>query len=186
MFTTKNLLMLIGRHAAIALGAVGIAIAASYFLMREIARISDTVVQNRHLATTLEKRTELFSTLARDAQVVGTNDTLIDRAFISSDNILGFISTFESIALKNGATQSFHFENPTPATIPAPFPLSTIGYTNTLSLNVLTLPNYLKDFDMLPYFTNMGSLSITSSDPIGWRGTSSASFHATLYTKTIQ
>lgn len=186
MFTTRNLIVLIGRHAIIAAVAVAIAAVASYLLTREIARVSDAVVQNRHLATTLEKRTELFSTLARDAQVVGTNDIVIERAFISSDNILEFISSLESLALKNGATQSFHFDNPIPSPVPAPFPLSTIGYTNSLSLNVLAFANYLKDFDTLPYFTKIESLTITSGDPAGWRGTSNISFRATLYAKTAQ
>lgn len=186
MFTTKNLLILIGRHAAIALATVGIAWVVSFFLARETTRVADTVVQNRHLATTLEKRTELFSTLARDAQVVGTNDTLLDHAFISSDNIFEFISTFENLALRNGATQSFHFENPSPSSISTPFPISAIGYSDTLSLSVQGLTQYIKDFDTLPYFTKINNLTITSGDPAGWRGTSSISFRATLYAKTIQ
>lgn len=186
MFTTKNLLILIGRHAAIALAAISVAALASYFLAREITRVSLGAIQNRHLAATLEKRTELFSTLARDAQTVGTNDVLFDHAFLSSDNILEFISVIESIALKNGTTQSFHFENPVPTPTQAPFPLSTIGYSNTLSLNVFVLANYLKDFEHLPYFTKIENLTITTGDPAGWRGASSVSFHATLYTKTAQ
>ncbi|MBI5401164.1 MAG: hypothetical protein HZB12_03575 [Candidatus Yonathbacteria bacterium] len=186
MFTTRNLLMLIGRHAAIALGAVAVAVIAVYFLAREIAHVSDGVVQNRHLVATLEKRTELFSTLARDAQIVGTNDTLVEHAFISSDNILEFISALESLALKNGAVESFHFETPVPAPISSPFPLSTIGYSNSLTLDIAGLVNYLKDFDTLPYFTKITSLAITSEGATGWRGASAVSLHATLYTKTIQ
>lgn len=178
--------MLIGRHAIIALGAIAIAGLASYFLALEISKISDAVVQNRRLATALEKRTEVFSTLARDAQIIGNNDTIVDNAFISSDNILEFISALESLALKNGVTQSFHFETPTPAPISAPFPLSTIGYSNNLSINVSSLTNYLKDFEKLPYFTKISSLTITSGDPTGWRGASSVSMRATLYTKANQ
>ncbi len=186
MFTTKNLLILIGRHAAIALTAIGITLIASLLLAREITRISDAVIQDRHLATTLEKRTELFSTIANDAQIVGNGDTLIEHTFIPSDNIFEFISVLESLALKNGATQSFQFENPVPSPVLAPFPLSTIGYANTLSLNVSTLTNYLKDFEQLPYFTKMENLTISSQDPLGWRGASSVSFRATLYTKAAQ
>lgn len=186
MFTTKNLLMLIGRHAAVALGAIGVALLASYFLAREITQISDAVIQNRRLATSLEKRTELFSTIARDIEMIGKNDTLIESAFIPSDSIFEFISALESLALKNGATQSSNFENPVSSAVPAPFPLSTIGYSNTLSLNVFALTGYLKDFERLPYFTKIENLSISSSDPIGWRGASSASFRASLYTRSAQ
>lgn len=177
--------MLIARHAVIAFGAILVAMLISYFLAKEITKISNTVVQNRHLATTLEKRTEVFSTLARDTQIIGNNDTIVDNAFISSDNILEFISALESLAFKNGVTQSFHFENPTPAPISAPFALSTIGYSNNISTNISGLTNYLNDFEKLPYFTNIGSLTITSGDPLGWRGVSNISFRAKLYTKTI-
>lgn len=186
MFTTKNLLMLIGRHAAVALAAVGVATVASYFLAREITRISNTVIQNRHLATSLERRTELFSTIARDIEILGKNDTLIENAFVPSDSIFEFISALESIALKNGATQSFRFDNPVPSPVAAPFPLSTIAYTNTLSLNAPSLVSYLKDFEHLPYFTKIENLSISSSDAIGWRGASSASYRASLYTRSAQ
>lgn len=186
MFTTKNLLILIGRHAAIALTAIGIAMIASYFLARQISHISETVIQNRHLATSLEKRTELFSTIARDIEYIGKNDTLIESAFVPSDSIFEFMSALESIALKNGVTQSFRFENPVPSPVAAPFPLSTIAYTNTLSLNAPSLANYLKDFERLPYFTKIENLSISSSDAIGWRGASSASYRASLYTRSAQ
>lgn len=184
MFTTRNLLILIGRHAIIALTAVFVAIIVSYFLALEISKISDAVVQNRRLATTLEKRTEIFSTLVRDAQIIGANDVVVDNAFVSSDNILEFISALESLALKNGVTQSFHFETPVPASIPTSIPLSTIGYSNNLSIDVSNFANYLKDFEMLPYFTKITSVTITSGDPAGWRGTSNVFMHATLYTKT--
>ena len=186
MFTTRNLLMLIGRHAAVALAAIGVAVLASYFLASEITRISSAVIQNRHLATQLEKRTELFSTIARDVQIVGKSDALIESAFISSDSIFEFISALESLALKNGATQSSNFENPVSSPVSSPYPLSTIGYTSTLALNVSGLTNYLKDFERLPYFTKIENLTISSSDPLGWRGASSASFRASLYTRSAQ
>lgn len=186
MFTTKNLLILIGRHAAIALSAIGVATLASYFLAHEIKRVSDSIIQNHRLASSLEKRTELFSTIARDIQIIGKNDTLMENAFIPSDNIFEFISVLESLALKNTATQSLNFDNPNPSSVPSPFPLSTIGYQNTLALNVFGLTNYLKDFERLPYFTKIESLSISSSDPAGWRGASSVSFRASFFTKTAQ
>lgn len=186
MFSRKNLLMLIGHHAIIAISAIAIAALAIWFLAREIERISDTVVKNRNLVTMLEKRAEFFSTLERDAIIVGTNDTTLEHSFLSSDNILEFVSSLESIALKNTVTQNFNFENPVMSPISAPFQLSTIGYQNTVSLNIFALSNYLKDFERLPYFTKIDSLSISSQDTAGWRGTSNASFHATLYTKVAQ
>lgn len=187
MFTTKKLFIFISRQTIIALVAVGVTIFTSSLFAGEIAHIANTIVQNRHLASALEKRIELFSTLARDAQIVGSNDVLIDRAFIPSDNILDFISSLDALALKNGVTQSFHFETPVPSSTSAPFPLSEIGYSDTLSItNVSGGIHYLKEFATLPYFTKIENLSITSNSSQGWHGPSNIAFRATVYAKTIQ
>lgn len=186
MFTTKNLLILVGRHTLIALGAVGIALGVCFFLGTQISHLSNTVAQNRTLAATLGTRTGLFSVLKRDAAIVGSNDTVISNAFVPSDNILDFIASLESISLKNGASQSYRFDTPISTSIEAPFPVETITYSNTLATNVLTFSNYLKDFERLPYFTKIDGLSITSQDKSGWQGSSTATFKATLYTKSSQ
>lgn len=186
MFTTKNLLLLIGRHALIAFGAGLIAVFAVSFLGGQIQHITTSIIQNHKLVNTLEKRTELFSILKRDTEIIGTSDTLMSNAFVPSDNILDFVSALESLATKNSLTQNFHFDTPTPSPIPAPFPLSTITYSNTLPTNILTLSNYLKDFERLPYFTKIDSLVISSQDKGGLRASGTASFHATLYTKVSQ
>lgn len=187
MFTTKNLLVLIGRHALIALATIGVASLAVFFLAREIGKISNTVVKSHRLASTLENRTELFTVLKRDAEMVGKNDELIEHSFVPSDNILEFVATLESLALRNSIVQSFRFETPSPAGIGAPFALATISYTNSVSSNISMLSNYLKDFERLPYFTKIEGISIASQDPTaGLRGVSTASFRAVLYTRSSQ
>lgn len=186
MFTTKNLLILVGRHAAIALGTVVLSLVAVSFFAREITRVSDTLAKNRQLAATLEGRTELFATLKRDADTIGTGDRAIDRAFLPADNIVDFISTLDGLSLKNATVQTFNFSDPAPSTVVAPFPISTIAYTNTITNTLATLSGYLKDFEHLPYFTKIENLTISSSDKAGWRGPITVSFRATLYTKTIQ
>lgn len=187
MFTTKNLLMLVGRHALIALGAISIGAGAVWFLSGEIARVSSDVVENRQLAVTLENRTELLSTIKRDATIVGTNDTVIEDAFISSDNILGFVTVLENLALRNSLMQTFHFGTPVPTSIVAPFTLSAIPYSNTLSGTLTTFSSYLKEFEDLPYFTKIDGITISAPDKTaGWRGASTATYSAILYTKTTQ
>ncbi len=186
MFTTKNLLMLIGRHAIVAFVAIFIASVAVWFLSREIERIVNEVVLNHRLASTLAKSTELFDILRRDASIVGTNDILIDSAFIPSDNILEFVSIFESLAAKNSISQNFNFDTLTPAPIASPFPLSVVAYSNNLSTNISTLSKYLKDFESLPYFTKIESLSMSSQDVAGIRGTGTMSFRAVFYAKTSE
>jgi Tfp pilus assembly protein PilO len=186
MFTTKNLLMLTLRHILIAGSAIVIAGFVTFFISTKIEGITKSVIKNRQLASTLEKRTELFATLKHDTETVGTNDVLIEKAFPSSDNILEFISALENIATKNGVTQSFHFNTPTPSATPAPFTLSTVSYSNNLSGNLPALINYLKDFEHLPYFTKIDTINLSSADRAGFGQTTSLSFNATLQTKSPQ
>lgn len=186
MFTTKNLLILIGKQSIVAFVSIIVALVAVSFLAREIDRVSGAVVQNRQLAEKLAKRTELFSVLSHDVSLVGSNGAAIEHAFLSTENILEFVSILESIALKNNATQSFHFDTPLASDTPSPFPISTVGYQNTIALNIFSFINYIKDFERLPYFTKITSLSFGSQDSSGWRGAGSATFRAVLYTKTNQ
>lgn len=186
MFTTRNLLMLVLRHTLIASGVIAVALVVVIFLANQITHLTENVLRNRQLASTLEARTELFSNLKRDTTIVGTNDTVISNAFVPSDNILDFISSLESIALKNGVTQTFRFETPATARIDAPFTIESIAYANTLNTNTLTFSNYLKEFERLPYFTKIDSFTISSQDKTGIRNASTASIRATLYTKTTQ
>lgn len=186
MFTKKNLLLLVGRNALIALSIAFVSFVAILFLSKEIERVSNNVVKNRNLANTLEKRTTLFSLLKRDAAIVGNGDVIISNAFVPSNNILEFIASLESTALKNGVTQTFRFESPSSSSLDAPFPVAIIGYSNSLNANVLTFSNYLKDFERLPYFTKIENISISSQDKTGWQSASTANFRAQLYTKSSE
>lgn len=186
MFTTRNLLVLVGKNLAISASAIALASIAIVMLKTQIANMSASVVQNRHLATALEKRTELFAALKRDAEIVGTGDKAIEQAFPPADNILPFVAALESIAQKNSITQIFHFDSPAPSTTEGPFPLATVAYQNTLSANIFVLVNYLKDIEHLPYFTKIESITLQSGDKAGWRGVSTISFRATVTAKSTQ
>ncbi len=186
MFTTKNLLIVIARHTLIAFSVIVVCLLCIFLLSGEIEKIADSVVKNRKLASTLEQRTSLLSQLSRDAQIIGNNNITIRNAFVPSDNITEFISALESIALKNGTTQTFRFNSPIPATIAAPFPLNIITYQNTLSINLPTFIQYLKDLEDLPFFTKVDSLTISAQSEQGLQGVTSATFNATLYTQGAQ
>lgn len=165
---------------------VSFAILIIIILSKEITKISDNVVKNQKLANMLTERTTLLEKLKQDVNIIGTNDMLINNAFIPSNNIIEFISALDSISLKNSITQAFHFSSPVESTISSPFPISTIDYNNSLSSNLPTFIRYTKDLEKLPYFTKINSLNITSQDATGIQGNSPISFQATLYTKTTQ
>lgn len=186
MFTLKNILILIGRNTVISLAVVCVAFILINFISKKIERISDSVALNHRLLAELEKRTGLFEVLNRDAQIVGANDILIDNAFVSSDDISPFIDTFDNLGQNQSIKQTYHFETPVLTAISAPFPISTILYSNNITTNVSNFSGYLKAFEKLPYFTKIEGLNISSQNELGWLGESTISFRATLYTKATQ
>lgn len=186
MFTTKNFFSLFGKHLLIALVVSTFAAAVVFFLSDQITKISTRTIKDRHLATMLSERTELLSNLKHQTDIIGSNDEIIKNAFIPSSNILEFVAVLKDLAVKNGITQAFHFSSPAPSSLGTPFPLATITYQNTISLtNVTSFINYLKEFEKLPYFTKIDSLSITSQKG-DWRTESTISFSATVAAQIAQ
>lgn len=185
MFTTKNFFTLVGKHLIVVFSTIIVAVIIVFFLSKEITSISASVAKNRELATVLSERTSLFSNLKKENEIVGSNDTVIKQAFIPSNNILSFVAILKSIALKNGVTQVYSFSTPAPSSTGSSFPVTTIAYQNTVSSNVIIFMNYLKDFEKLPYFTKINSLTITSSQG-DWLSGASASFGGTVATEAVQ
>jgi len=165
---------------------VSISFISIFYIDKKIETITNTVALKHRIAAELESRTEQSSIIAHDSQIIGNNDSFISNAFVPSDNISEFINAFDNLAAINSISQVYHFETPLPSENQDPFPLSTISYTNSITTNVLSFSNYLKNFERLPYFTKIESLNITSQDKLGWASQATVSFKATLFTKTIQ
>jgi hypothetical protein len=186
MFSSKNLLVYIGRNAIGSLLVVAATVGAILFLSSQIERMTDSVALNHRLQAELQKRTSLFELLKHDSQIVGSNDTKIFGAFAPSDNILGFINTLDDLGTKNSLTQIYHFDTPILSSISAPFPISTITYTNSFQTTLPGFSTYLGQFNKLPYYTKIDSFSISSQDKLGWLGQSAITYHATLYANGTQ
>lgn len=185
MFSTKNLFKLIGKQVLMSLGFVVFAFITVFILSDQISKISKKAIKDRSAATTVSERATLLASLKYEASIIGSNDKVIKQAFIPSDNILEFITILESLALKNGLTQTFSFSSPNPAIEETPFPVSTINYQNNVSSNIFTFTKYLKDFEQLPYFTKIDSITI-SSGSADWRTASSIAFTASVAAQVAQ
>ncbi len=186
MFTIKNLLIVIVKNAIIALIFVSISTTAIFFINSKIGIISDSISLKHKLESELKQRTELLSTLEKDAQTVGQNDILIGNAFIPSNNISEFTNSLDKLASKNNILQTYKFETPIISGVSDIISTSTLSYSETLTSDVSTFSKYIKNFEELPYFTKIESLNITSQDKNGWEGPSTITLKATLLTQTIQ
>lgn len=185
MFSTKNLFRLIGKQVLISLAFAVFAFIVIFVVSDQISKMSKKAIKDRSAATTISERATLLASLKHEASIIGSNDKVIKQAFIPSDNILEFISILESLALKNGLSQTFSFASPNPATEETPFPVSTINYQNNISSNVFTFIKYLKEFEKLPYFTKIDSVTI-SSGSADWRTASSITFSASVAAQVAQ
>lgn len=186
MFTTRNLLMLIGHHVLIALGWMIMSVLVVWFLSHEIKTIARASSQSHNLANALGKRADLLTTLKYDSEIVGEDDIAIEQAFPSSDNILGFIDVLEKMGTENSLTLGLHFGVPATTEINAGIPIAAIAYSADFIANIASTIDYLKKFEALPYFTKIGSLNISSPSKEGLAASSNVQLNATLYTKAIQ
>ena len=186
MFTLKNILKLILRNTLVSLAVVFISIVGIIVISKKINNISSVAVSNHRLDVEQKREANVFETFNTDVQIIGTNYTNIENAFIPSDNILGFINTLDNLLNTNVVKQVYNFETPIDSTVSGPFSISTISYSDGFVTNFSNFSNYLKEFEKLPYFTKIDNFSISSQDKNGWLGASNISFRATLYTKTIQ
>lgn len=185
MFSTKNLFKLIGKQVLISLAFVIFAFITIFIVSDQISKMSKKAIKDRSAATTMSERATLLSSLKYEASIIGSNDKVIKQAFIPSDNILEFIAILESLALKNGLTQTFSFSSPNPATEEMLFPVSIINYQNNVSSNIFTFIKYLKEFEQLPYFTKIDSITISSSSA-DWRTASNIAFNASVAAQVAQ
>lgn len=186
MLNSKNLLKLIGRNIIICLIVIAFTAVAIYFITKEIEKITDTIVLNHKLEANLKQRTELLSTIDRGAKTIGQNESIINDAYLPSNNISQFINRLDDLVSISGIIQTYRFETPVNSTLQSPYPLSIISYSNNLSTDLQNFSIYLKNYEKLPYFTKIDSLNISSQDSLGWIGLSNITFKATLFTKTTQ
>ena len=186
MFSTKNLLILIVRNSIIALIFIAISIVGMFYIKSKIEHITDSIVLKHKLEAELKNRNNLLETLDKDIKIIGNNNVIINNAFVPSNNISNFTNTLDELALKNKIPQVYHFETPVTSGSAAEFPTSTISYSNNLTSDISNFSSYLKKFEILPYFTKIDGLRITSQDIKGIAGASTINLSATLLTQTIQ
>lgn len=184
MFSTKNLFKIAGKHIIIAIVSILISSALVVFLSGQITKVAEKEATDRRLASLLSERTVLLSNIKSESNIIGSTDRKIEDAFIPSNDILGFVSILENLALKFSVTPSYSFSSPVATDSGNTFPIASINFQNNLSVNIDVLVSYLRNFEELPYFTKIDSLNILS--PKGWHNESSVSYSASILTRAVQ
>lgn len=186
MFTTKNLLKLIGKNFSVVAVIIIITMTSIFFIKKEIERLTNSIALNNKLESDLKKRTELFGIIEENIKIIGNNDKLISEAFIPSNDISNFTEKLDYLGSKYKAIQSYKFETPVESGTSEFINTSSILYSNNLTLGINDFSKYLKDFENLPYFTKIEGLNISSQSKSGWIEPSNITFKAKIITKTTK
>ena len=142
------------------------------FSGQQIVKISNSLAEQRATAFILEKRSETITQLKEDFKLVGDADKKIENAFPPADNVLEFVAALETLANQNGVSQGLSFSAPVEG---------SVDYTIAIGGHIFILINYLKNFEKIPYFSAISSVSLNA--PGGWEGNSTISLKAKVYTR---
>ncbi len=187
MFTTKNLLILIIKNAIISIIAIVVSVLFITIINGKITKITDGVVKNHQIENELKKKTELLSVIEKDVALIGENYSLIDQAFIPSDDINNFMSSLDKLGNKDKLIQKYRFDSPVDYQNIDTVYTSTIKYSNNINTNIDKTIKYLREFEVLPYFTKIEGINISSQSKNGWNDDSTnISIRAILLTKSVK
>lgn len=186
MINKKQLLTAILKYTLKTGGIVTVAVILVIFVSKQITKIANSLQEKMVLSSVLERRNETSLKLREDFKKVGEKDKKIEAALPSADNILEFVGILESLAKGHSLNQTVKFNSPVPlAAAVNDLKLSSIDYNIVLDGNISTLVDYVKDFEKLPYFSGISSITVNATPPEGWGGKSSIFIQAKLYVKDI-
>lgn len=186
MINKKQLLISIAKDVLKSAVFVIIAIVVVIFAEKKIVKIADSLQEKIVLGSVLDKSNETSLKLREDFKIVGEKDKKIQAAFILADNILEFVGILESLAKQHSLTQTVKFSSPVPVPNQSGnLNLASIDYNIVLNGNVSTLASYIKDFEKLPYFSGISSITLNATPAQGWNDNSSIFIQAKLYVKDI-
>jgi hypothetical protein len=183
----KQVILYIIEHTTIALLVVFAASAGIVFMAKQISGITKNLEQKRKLELILEKRTEITARLGQEIKTIGNTDKAIEHAYPPANNILDFVSTIESLADQNSIIQTVKFGEPVEAIdIPQDFKVAKTDYLLTMNGTVLTLRNYLRGIEAIPYMTKINSINLNAPVEKGWEGNSSITVNGALFVKPTE
>lgn len=157
-----------------------ISLTASLYLVGRINGVSEMIIEKRAMLSLYQNSQEQFAVLKEDFPKISKHIEKVENAFLSSENILPFISAVENLSGASGAQQSFKFENIIPQFIPD-LGLNTVSFNVSLSGNRSQFSTYLSLLEKLPYFTKIESMNLITAQ--GFDGSSQMSIRGLLYTK---
>ena len=182
MFSKRNLLLIILRNSAKAILAVILTFVITLVAGGQIDKISKSVIEKKTGSFVLEKRSETTERLRQDLNLIGENETKVENALPSIDNVPDVLAAFESVANETSLHISINLGSPVPYKGNSNFEISSVDYSATLNGNIETLIRFLKSYERLPFLASISSISIVST-PEGWTANSQITIPGRIFVK---
>ncbi len=191
MFTKRQLTIELAEVLGRALLAVVVASVVIYLISGRITTIGETAKENRTAVTILEAKNQVGNDLKNNFASIGDGDKKVEGAFIRAENIIEFINKIEKIANENKLEQNLRFGTPVPLQTSTEetdtdkpsedLKLMQVNYNIDLKGDITSFNKYLEEFEKLPYFSSITSITIVSNPASGWEKDANISIRAQLY-----
>lgn len=186
MFANKTLSWILVKNIGLMLGIILCTSLLISFIGNKITKTSTAISANKQLSMQLAMRNALLATIHTNYEEVRMHEQAMRRALLPADDILEFTGALESLGTKHNVLQKFTFDTPvsTDTTFGTPpKTLTKINFTLSFPANIFIAKAYLKDFEQLPYFTKIESITVESDGKSGWQNMSTILIRATLFTE---
>lgn len=154
--------------------------AGSFILINKIDASSKKIYESRSMLKVLENRDDTYSLLKADYPIVRDGLPLLKKALPREDGLVEVVSNLDALAAQTNNAQNLVFDPISNAEVMGG--MKKINFSATLDGNFGTFENYFKKIESLPYFIEIGNISINNGDGV-FNSSSHMNFKARLYIK---
>ncbi len=180
----NNFVLRLSIKALIGLIIIGLAVTVISILSQQIKKMNLSMAEKKEMDYLISNLESVNSSIRADfSDVDPYYQEKITAAIPPVYNILSFVDAMESLSKKYSIKQTLNFSQPMPATnAPGPIDLMSITFSLTIEeSNIESFTNYLRDFEKLPYFASINSISYVGGGKGGWQENSNINIVGSLY-----
>lgn len=161
--------------AVIAIGGAG-----SLALKDRIEASGKKIHEARSILKVLENRDENYSLLKADYPLVQFGLPILKKALPKEDGLDDAVISLDAAASETNNTQNLIFDSLSSAQTVGG--MKVIGFTANIEGNFETFKNYFKKIKKIPYFIEIGNISITNGEGV-FSNNGRLNYKAKLYIK---
>ncbi|MDP3057823.1 MAG: hypothetical protein Q8N37_04915 [bacterium] len=154
--------------------------AGSFVLKNKIEASGKNIYESRSMLKVLENRDENYSFLKTDYPLVRDGLPILKKSLPKEDGLDKVVTSLDALASETNNTQNLIFDSSGIAQIIGG--MRSIDFSASLDGNFGSFESYFKKMQRLPYFIEIGSVSINNGAGV-FNDNSHLSFKAKLYIK---